>query len=103
MALKMTADQIHAEVLPTVTLEDEIVQALTALGDGEFGGFAISRWIEEHTPSRPWRLLWWSGTRNRIIGYGTLYRALDRLQDQGIVVQHVYYDRDPPRVTFRLA
>ena len=73
------------ELLP---FEQEIIRAakhLRANGVDEFYGFQISKQIEDERHGRHTKIP--KGLRRVIftVGFGTLYRALDRLQKMGVL------------------
>lgn len=61
-------------------LHREIEAALRDVGCS-MSGYEIRTWIEAHRPPR--RVLWWRVPR--LVGYGTLYGALDALVAAGVL------------------
>lgn len=67
-----------------VPLEVEILQAALSVqraGERHFHGFGLAQTMGED-----------AGTR--LIGHGTLYKALGRLEEMGLLISH--WEQDPP-------
>jgi len=86
-------------------LEDEIMAVVGANYPDWLTGYEIS-----HTIERTWaangrrsHFLWWSFPK--VIGFGTLYRALDRLRNEARIVrlQDQPEGRPVPRIRWRSA